>query len=371
MNVLVLGGYGNFGARICRALAADRSISLQICGRDFAKAQAFARELGATAIRLDTSRADLDRQLQLGNVGVVIHTAGPFQGQDYTVARAAGRAGAHYIDLADGRRFVCDFAGQLDALFRAAGRCAVTGASTVPALSSAVVDHFASRFASLNSIDICIAPAQEAPRGRATLAGVLSYCGEPLRVWQEGRWQCQYGWAQPRSVRFARMKPRLGALCDIPDLELFPAYYQGVRTVTFRAALEVAVTQRAFAILSWLRQRGWIGSPVGLAGFLNRAGGIFDSLGTPEGGMVVRLAGQGWEGRQLQLAWHITAGNYHGPEIPCMAAILLARRLARGEKPRDGARAAMGLLSLQEFTPEFERWGMVTEWHEETAGDGA
>jgi hypothetical protein len=30
----------------------------------------------------------------------------------------------------------------------------------------------------------------------------------------------------------------------------------------------------------------------------------------------------------------------------------------------------MGLLSLQEFAPEFDRWGMITEWHEET-GDGA
>jgi short subunit dehydrogenase-like uncharacterized protein len=52
---------------------------------------------------------------------LVIHTAGPFQGQDYgVVAAAVAAAGAHYIDLADGRRFVCDFPAALDAAFREA-----------------------------------------------------------------------------------------------------------------------------------------------------------------------------------------------------------------------------------------------------------
>jgi saccharopine dehydrogenase-like NADP-dependent oxidoreductase len=67
--------------------------------------------------------------------------AGPFQGQDYEVAQAAARAGAHYIDLADGRRFVCDFAAALDAEFRSTGRTALSAASTVPALSSALVER--------------------------------------------------------------------------------------------------------------------------------------------------------------------------------------------------------------------------------------
>ena len=39
--------------------------------------------------------------------GLVIHTVGPFQQQDFAVAQAAIAAGAHYCDLADARRFVC------------------------------------------------------------------------------------------------------------------------------------------------------------------------------------------------------------------------------------------------------------------------
>lgn len=372
MKVVVLGGYGNFGARIVRALAGDPAIALVVAGRDLARAQSLAGPLGAAAAVLDTGDAGLAHRLRALGAQLVIHTAGPFQDQGYAVARAAAAAGCHYIDLADGRRFVCDFAGALDAPFRQARRCAITGASTVPALSSAVVDALRPRFARLDAIDFCIAPAQQAPRGPATIAGVLSYCGTPVQVWKDGRWQQLRGWADPQPIRFARLKPRRGALCDIPDLELFPARYPSVRDVMFRAALEVGLTQSAFAGLAALRR---FGVPLGqraLPALMHQAGKVFDALGTPEGGMVVRLRGEGDGGVPLQLAWHLTAGDHHGPEIPCMAAILLARRLTRGEGLAPGARACMGELALFEFAPEFSRWNMRTEVLEEPeAGHGA
>ena len=43
MKTLVLGGYGNFGARICRALAQDPGIELVVGGRDLGRATAFAQ----------------------------------------------------------------------------------------------------------------------------------------------------------------------------------------------------------------------------------------------------------------------------------------------------------------------------------------
>lgn len=358
MRVVVLGGTGNFGARICRALARDPGIELVVAARDAARARSFASELGAIDAVLDTADGGFARRLGELRPGLVIHTAGPFQGQDYDVARACASAGSNYIDLADGRRFVCDFGAALDAEFRASGRCAITGASTVPALSSAVVDAYRDRFARLDAIDFCIAPAQKAPRGPATIAGVLSYCGMPVQVWKDGRWQEQRGWADPQRVRFARMKPRRGALCEIPDLELFPRRYAGVSEVMFRAALEVAPTQYAFAALAVLRALGLPLTSPGLAAFLHHTGKLFDPLGSPDGGMVVRLRGRDTQGAPLQLAWNIFAPDHQGPEIPCMAAILLARRLARGDAFESGARPCMGLLSLDEFAPEFARWGM-------------
>lgn len=368
MKTLVLGGYGNFGTRICRALAGDASIELLIAGRDIARARGLAAALpGAPrGVAIDCTAADLSKTLIEHGIDLVIHTAGPFQAQSYSVADAAARAGAHYIDLADGRRFVCDFPAALQDAFQQAGRVGISGASTVPALSSAVVEHLSDGWQALDAIETCIAPAQTAPRGKATLAAVLSYCGKPIDIWQGGHWTQAPGWAAPERVTFKRLRPRIGALCDIPDLELFPTRY-GVRDrVMFRAALEVAATQRAFAALAAMHRIGLLKQPERLAGLLDRVSGLADPLGTPLGGMVMRIEGIDAHGHPAQRAWHIAADNDDGPEIPCMAAILLARALASGADIAAGAHTAAGLLPLDAFAPEFAKWGMVTDVDDET-----
>jgi hypothetical protein len=373
LKTLVLGGYGNFGARICRALAGDPTVELVVGGRDESRATALARALGSGAIGMpiDWAARDFAEVLHRLGVELLIHAAGPFQGQDYSVARAAARVGAHYIDLADGRRFVCDFPAALDADFRSAGRTAISGASTVPALSSAVVKQLARGWRSIHHISTCIAPAQTAPRGSATLAAVLGYCGTEIRVWQKGQWQSRRAWAEPELVHFARMPRRLGALCDIPDLEIFPAHF-GVRDdVFFRAALEISLAQRAFAALASARAMGVVRRPERLARPLNAVATWFDGLGSSRGGMVVRVAGEDDAGQDLRGEWHITADNDHGPEIPCMASILLARRLARGEVLPVGAEICVGLLELEDFLPEFSRWGMHTDILVDATGHGA
>src|SRR5690606_479280 len=108
MKTLVLGGYGNFGARICRALAGNTDIDLLVAGRDAGQARRLADTLGerASAVPIDCNAPDFGQALAALGVNLLIHTAGPFQEQSYAVALAAARAGAHYIDLADGRRFV-------------------------------------------------------------------------------------------------------------------------------------------------------------------------------------------------------------------------------------------------------------------------
>jgi hypothetical protein len=373
LKTLILGGYGHFGARIARALADDPAIELLIGGRDRAQAERFAAGLGAATrgLAIDAEQPDLASMLRGLGVDLVIHTAGPFQQQQVHVALAAAQATAHYIDLADGRRFVCDFASRAHDAFVAARRCAFSGASTVPTLSSAVVDHLTHGWQQIEHIETCIAPAQTVPRGVATMAAVLSYCGEPIAVWSAGSWQSQRGWAHPQPVQFARMRTRLGALCDIPDLELFASRYAGVRDVMFRAALEVPASQRALAMLAALRAARWIPSPVRWARALNRVASLFDRFGSSLGGMFVRVSGVDAGGRAASRAWHIAADRGHGPEIPCMPAILLGRRLARGDIPPAGARACVGLLSLNDFAPEFTRWGMQTDIVDEVHDHGA
>jgi saccharopine dehydrogenase-like NADP-dependent oxidoreductase len=363
VKTVVLGGYGNFGARICRALAHWPGIELVVAGRNKAKAAAMAAECGATSAVIDIHDPQLTQVLSGMGAGLVIHTAGPFQEQGYAVAQASARAGAHYIDLADGRRFVCDFHAALHSDFRRNGKLGITGASTVPALSSAVINALTAGWDTVADIDICIAPAQTAPRGVATMAAVLGYCGAPIQVWDGGRWNTRHGWEAPATVSFKRLQPRLGALCDIPDLELFPANYAGSQSVMFRAALEVGISQRGLALLGALRRRGIVKHPQRFAAFLNRAAGWLDPFGSALGGMVVRLEGS-HDGQRVQAEWHIAADDDHGPEIPCMAAVLLARKIAAGDvgdMGGSGAMTSMNLLTLAEFEPEFAKWKMVTD----------
>ncbi len=357
-RVLVLGGYGHFGARIVRTLASEPQLRVIAAGRHPQAALRHLPGVDLTRIelcRLNTDDADFPAQLAATGAALVIHTAGPFQGQGYDVARACLHAGMHYIDLADGRDFVRDFPAQLDAAAREAGCCAISGASTLPALSSAVVDALRGRFDTLQSIDIVIAPAQATPLGMATVRAVLSYCGKPFDCWIDGRWQRVTGWAKPQPVRFARIAPRLASPCDVPDHDLLVQRYPGVQTVRFRAALELPLLSRCLAGIAWLRHHGLPLPMEALAGVFARAGRCFDRFGTDLGGMRVTLRGLR-DGVEHTVHWDLTAPMLHGPEIPTFAAVLLARRLAAGEPLPVGAHACMGLLTLAEFEEEFARW---------------
>jgi saccharopine dehydrogenase-like NADP-dependent oxidoreductase len=140
--VIVLGGAGNFGARIARALRGDPTIDLLVAGRRLVSVPGAEDVPG---VLVDIGAPDFAHRLRALSPELVIHCVGPFQGQGYSVAKAALAAGAHYLDLADGRQFIVEFSAQITDHAVRAGRVAISGASTLPALSSAVVEEFASR----------------------------------------------------------------------------------------------------------------------------------------------------------------------------------------------------------------------------------
>jgi hypothetical protein len=86
---------------------------------------------------------------------------------------------------------------------------------------------------------------------------------------------------------------------------------------------------------------------------------MFNVLGGGLAGMQVVVDGLSAAGTSVQRKWTLQAPVLNGPETPCMAAILLTRRLARGEHFQAGAFPCMGWLSLSEFTPLFTRWGIT------------
>jgi NAD(P)-dependent dehydrogenase (short-subunit alcohol dehydrogenase family) len=363
MRVVVLGGTGNFGARIVRVLQDETGMEVIAAGR---RARAAPGAQQVRTVQLDMAAIDFPKRLKALAPDLVIHCVGPFQDQDYRVAQAALAAGAHYLDLADGRHFVAQFSAALNAQALSCGRVAICGASTLPALSTAVLDVLCVDFTRVDSIRIVIAPGQRAPRGAATLAAVFSYLGRPVTVWREGQWQQAWGWMDLRRVRLP-FGTRWSALCDVPDLALLPQRYAPVQAVAFHAALEFRIQHLVLWGLAGLRR---IGVPLPIAkwaGVLNRVAAVFDPLGGKWGGMQVEVCGITSVGRRVRRYWSLQAPALHGPEIPTLAAILLARRLANGERFAHGAFPCMDFLTLAEFEPQFAKWGITTQTHEVVA----
>jgi saccharopine dehydrogenase-like NADP-dependent oxidoreductase len=346
----VLGGYGNFGSRVAAALASDRSYRVLIAGRDLRKATAVAQEIGGSAepMAVDYHAADFAAQLRHVGANVVVHTAGPFQAQSYSVPGACIEARAHYVDIADGRAYVCGIA-KLDAMAKGNDTLIVSGASSLPALSAAVIDSLSHRFSRIDTIEHGISAGAKPP-GLATMEGVLSYVGKPFTRWQQGAWQIVHGWQDMTVWRYPKpVDSRWLASCDVPDLELFPHRYAPVRSVVFRAGVGFATTMLVTWIASWLVRARLIKSLVPYARALHSVAGTLQPYGTKWSAMHVTLRGLGPDNKPAACTWSLLAGQDHGPNIPCFPAIALARKLLRDEVTARGAMPCMGLLSVDEI----------------------
>lgn len=351
--VVVLGGYGNFGKRIVRGLV-RHGVPVIIAGRDLTKAQAFARTLPdfrGDVARLDIHDPAFGQALAALSPSVVVNTCGPFQTEGYDIARACIAQRAHYIDLADGRDFVTGITA-LDDTAKTKNICVVSGASTVPGLSSAVIGHFRGEFRELDSVAMGISPGQKAERGLATTEAIMTYVGKPLRPFA-GVTDPVHGWQDIFRQEFPVIGKRWMANCDVPDLDLIPQHY-GARSIRFSAGLELSVLHLGLWLMSWGVR---LGLPLNLprrARFLLKASNLFNVFGTSDGGMFVTLRGKDEAGKTLERRWFVIARNGDGPQIPCAPAILLAKRLWEGFPCKPGAYPCVGLISLEDYLDELK-----------------
>jgi len=361
LRVVLIGATGVFGSRIARRLSGDPRFELILAGRHRVALDRLISTLGSgntSAAILNVEAENMSRALASLQPWLVIHTAGPFQRQDYRIAEACIDCGSDYIDLADGREFVSGIRRLHDRAVRA-GRLIVSGASSVPALSSAVVDALLPKFGRLDSIEHAISPGNRTPRGDATVASILGYCGRPVRVWQNGEWRVAYGWMDGKRQTFPFGVRRVG-ICEVPDLELFPERYPGVRTVIFRAGLELSLLNGGTWCAATLVRMGLIRNLASHARILRHLSERLMRFGSDVGGMVVEMHGKDLEGSPLQLRWHLTADAGRGPEVPVTPAVVLARELADGRLTVKGAQPCMGLLSLEQIEAGFSGYALRT-----------
>ena len=242
----------------------------------------------------------------------------------------------------------------MDGADRVAGVLAVSGASSVPGLSSAALDAIVPGLARVRAIDLAIVPGNRAPRGQAVIDAILGTVGRPMPRLQGGRWGQVHGWQNlcRRSLRLPSgetLGRRWVTACDVPDNVLFAERYPGVETVAFRAGLELHLLQFGLWALSWpVRWRllpglGWLGPVAG------RVARWLEPFGSDRGGMLVEVTGETSDGRRVRRRWTLLAGSAHGPWIPAVPAAILAAKLAAGDLDRRGAMPCLGLFDLAVF----------------------
>lgn len=363
--ILVIGGYGGFGARLSRRLA-GAGHRLIVAGRSGDKAAAFCAGLaGARPLAMDR-HGDVGAVLALERPDLVIDAAGPFQESRYEVPRACIAAGIPYLDLADGRDFVVGISA-LDREARAAGVAVVSGASSVPALTGAVARKLADGMARVFSVDIALSAANRATGGASVVAAILSYVGQGVRVRRGGRWSRAWGWQEIRRQDFVLadgtgLRRRKVAIADVPDCELIPDMLPGRPAVAFRAGTELGLHMIALWLASWPVRWGWVSSLSGARRWLLPLYRLTSRLGGERSAMSITLCGSAG-GRRLERRWTVVAEKGEGLEVPTLAAELIAGDILSGHREA-GARTAASLLTFDRFAPALSQLALRSEWIE-------
>ncbi len=355
--VLVLGGTGVFGRRIAANLAKRQELDLVIAGRDGASAAAYVRVLGAdraASLAVDLTKADAVPRLLAAKPTVIVDTVGPFQSRNLALPRRCAERGIHYVDIADGRARVAEIA-SLDSVARVEHAAIVSGASTAPALSTAIVDELAPNPREVVAIDVGIVPGQRIPRGLATTRAILGTCGQPLPVLGDG--DAAYGWGDlDRHAYPAPVGERWLSNVDTPERALWRTRYPALESASIRAGLEVSILHLGLALLSRGVRLGVLPSLARFAKPLLRIASALDWLGSDAGAMHVRVQTRDAHARSVAREAVLVAEHGDGPQVPAAPAALVVKKLLGlpGYRPLEkrGAFPCIGILTREEILGE-------------------
>ncbi|TBZ07838.1 SDR family oxidoreductase [Rhizobium leguminosarum] len=380
--LLIIGGYGTFGGRLARLLGDEPRLRLLVGGRSLEKADDFVADLrtpkdgaeglgsnnlGAMvqAVRFDRD-GDLTEQLTRMRPHLVVDASGPFQsfGKDaYKVAEACIDLGIDYADIADSTGFVAGIGG-LDAAAKAKGTFALSGLSSLPALSFAALDAMAPHFSRVDTVSAGIAPSAHVRIGLNVVRAIATYAGKKITVRRDGRPAAGRGLIDAVRVTVAApgvapLRSRKFLLVDAPDLKLLPARFTDLKSSFTGVGTEPQPLQRLLSLVARLVHLRLLPSLLPFSRLLQRASHAF-AVGDHRGGMFVRISGIDHAGKRLSCGWHLIAEGDDGPFIPIIGVDALVRRLLTGMRPEDGARPAAGELQLEDFEAAFRRFSITS-----------
>lgn len=353
-TVLIIGGYGVFGGRLARRLANQAGIEVVVAGRSLPKAQAFCNQHGGVPAHIDLQAPFLTQDIANLAPDIVVDAAGPYQAYTetaYRLAEAALTCGAHYLDLSDDAVFTTGISA-LSTAAETAGLSLLSGVSSVPALSSVIVDKLTDGLSDIHIIESAILPGNRAPRGVSVMKSIIGQAGSPMRVWRGGRWTHEIAWGELKRTDLEVgnsnvIKGRKTSPVGAPDLALFPERYSA-RSVLFSAGLELGLLQRGLWLLAFLARWRLVKSIGFLTPLLKRCADLLEPFGSDRGGMLVRAIGRLGDGTYVERRWTLIVEAGDGPSIPTVPAWIMVQKLIASDVPA-GARPALEAFTIQDL----------------------
>lgn len=369
MIVLILGGYGTFGGRLCQLLADEPRLSLLVAGRSIARATSFCGQLPGRARRYPVCfdrEGDVLTALRGLAPDLVVDASGPFQeygDEPYRVVAACVSLGISYLDLADGADFV-EGVREFDAAARERGIFVLSGVSSFPVLTAAVVRLLAGEMKSVESVVGGIAPSPYAGVGMNVLRAIASYAGKPVGMLKDGSAFAGYAFCDFRYFTIAvpgrlPLRPIRFSLVDVPDLRALSTLWPELQSVWMGAGPVPESLHRALNLLAGTVRLGLLRSLTPFAGLMHRVTRTL-RWGEHRGGMFVQVSGRDAAGELVERSWHLLAEGDDGPLIPSMAAEAVIRRVLDGPPVSPGARPALGELEVRDYEALFSRRQIYT-----------
>jgi hypothetical protein len=363
MNILILGGYGTFGGRLAYLLAEEKRLTLLLAGRSKQKAKKFCEGLPSGAQKAPVffeRNADVEAQIRQIDPDIVVDAMGPFQayGEDpYRVVKACIANGVNYMDLADGSDFVKGIR-QFDQEAKAKNIYVLSGVSSFPVLTAAVVRKLSQDITCINTIKGGIAPSPYAGVGLNVIRAIASYAGKPVSLTRNGKPATGYGLTETMRYTicppgYLPLKNTLFSLVDVPDLRVLPELWPELDSIWLGAGPVPEVLHRMLIGLSWLVRLRILPSLLPFAPVFHF---VTNTLrwGEHRGGMFVSVEGTNQNGEKIERSWHLLAEGNDGPFIPSMAVQALVLRSLGGNKPFPGARPATQELEVSDYEAIFK-----------------
>jgi hypothetical protein len=357
LNVLIVGGYGTFGGRIVELLENEPRLILTVAGRSLEKASTFCNTRSKAKARLVPAafdrNGDLIAQIAKLRPNILVDASGPFQtyvNHRYSVIEACIAQGVNYLDLADGSDFVAGVR-VFDEAARAAGLYLLSGVSSFPVLTAAVVRHLSSDMARVEAIRGGIAPSPYAGVGENVIRAIAGYAGQAVSLKRDGHIVVGYPFTEHFTISppgYLPLRNTMFSLVDVPDLRALADLWPDARHIWMGAGPVPEVLHRALAALAWLVRLKLVPTLSVLASLMHFATNHL-RWGEHRGGMFVEVEGADESDTPLKRSWHLLAEGDDGPLIPSMAVEALVRKALEGHSPLSRARAATQDLELGDY----------------------